>query len=83
MAVQQVDAVERVHVLSPLKFVILLGAVGVAIGFLFARLAGEYTISLQDWEWHNVDDTTAMIIGGLIGAAAGLVWGVVRRPEIH
>jgi hypothetical protein len=70
-------------VLSPLKFVLVLAAVGVAIAFLFARLTGEYTISLLGREWRDVDDVTAMIVGGIVGGAAGLVWGLLRRPEAH
>ena len=69
--------------LSPFKFVIVLAAVGAAIGYVFAHVAGEYTISFQDWEWRQVDDVTAMIVGALIGGACGLVWGLVRKPEIH
>ena len=68
--------------LSPLKFVIALAAVGAAIGFLFATVAGEYSIEFQDWEWRQVDDTTAVIVGALIGGACGLVWGLMRKPEV-
>jgi hypothetical protein len=69
--------------LSPLKFVAVLAAVGAAVGFAFSRVAGEYAISFQDWEWRNVDDVTAMIVGAIIGGAAGLVWGLVRKPDVR
>ena len=64
--------------LAPFKFSAVAAAIGIAIGFLFARVAGEYTISFQDWEFRQVDEVTAMIIGGLIGGAVGFVWGWVR-----
>lgn len=69
--------------LSPFKFVFVLAAVGAALGYLFARMAGEYTIEFRDWEWRQVDDLTAMIIGALIGGAAGLVWGLIRKPDVR
>jgi hypothetical protein len=69
-------------VLTPLKFVVTLAVVGGAIGYVFAALAEKYTISFQDWEWHRIDETTAMIVGVIVGAAAGLVWGLVRKPEV-
>jgi hypothetical protein len=39
-----------------------------------AQISGEYCIHIRDWDLCNLDNAKAMISGGLIGGAAGLVW---------
>ena len=61
--------------LSPFKYSAVGIAIGLGVAFLFARWAGEYTLSFGDWEFRNVDETLALVSGGVVGGLVGLLWG--------
>jgi hypothetical protein len=49
-------------------------ALGVVLGLAVAQISGEYCIHIRDWDLCDLDNARAMISGGLIGGAAGLLW---------
>ena len=53
---------------------VIASAVGVVLGLVFSRVSAGSCIDVGNLELCGVDDVRAMLVGGLVGGAAGFLW---------